>query len=121
MPYKLNIYQLVETEEALVYETLTEAQVERDNQELMQGDNVRVEIVVVPFVIRERGVSRMKKPNCIYCQHKEVCGMYNALWDAMLLMDNYDCLAKDYESELSYTLADNCNQFKRAKSEEVAG
>ncbi len=47
MPYRVNIYQLVETEEALVYETLTEAQVERDNQELMQGDNVRVEIAVV--------------------------------------------------------------------------
>ncbi len=117
MPYKLNIYQLVETEEELVYETLTEAQVERDNQELMQGDNVRVEIVVG----LSEGGSRMKKPNCIYCQHKEVCGMYNVLWDAMLLMDNYDCLAKDYEIELSYMFADNCNQFKRAKSEEVAG
>ncbi len=48
MAYKLNIYQLVETEEELVYETLEEAKVERDNQELMQGGNVKVEIVGVP-------------------------------------------------------------------------
>ncbi len=63
----------------------------------------------------------MKKPNCIYCQHKEVCGMYNALWDAMLLMDNYEHLAENYEDELSYMLADNCDQYKREKGEEVAG
>ncbi len=47
--------------------------------------------------------------------------MYNALWDAMLLMDNYEHLAENYEDELSYMLADNCDQYKREKGEEVAG
>ncbi len=52
------------------------------------------------------------RPNCIDCSHEEVCGIYNALWDAMLIMDKYEKLANNFELELSYMLADNCRQFK---------
>lgn len=44
MPYKVNIWQLVETEEELLYDTLEEAQAEKDQEETLFGEKVRVEI-----------------------------------------------------------------------------
>ncbi len=44
MPYKVNIYQLIEPDEETLYETMEEAQAEKDQEETLFGDNVKVEI-----------------------------------------------------------------------------
>jgi len=54
-----------------------------------------------------------EKPYCTKCIHKDVCGIYDALFEATVYMDKFDdYLAEGYEDELFYMLADNCNKYK---------
>jgi len=47
------------------------------------------------------------------CIHRDVCGPYDALFNATMKIDDYQVMVEDYEDELFYTLADNCRKFKR--------
>ncbi len=48
MPYQVKIYQLIEPDEETLYETMEEAQAEKDQAETLFGDSVKIEIEEVP-------------------------------------------------------------------------
>lgn len=51
--------------------------------------------------------------SCSYCTHITVCGIYDALVDATIKMDEFNQLDPDYEDSLYEVVAFNCNQFRK--------
>jgi len=55
----------------------------------------------------------VEKPYCSICIHHDICGMYDALFEATILIDKYEQTAVGYEDEMFYMLADNCRKYKK--------
>jgi hypothetical protein len=51
--------------------------------------------------------------SCKDCSHSRVCGLYDALWDTVVIICDYDQTDPELTDRLCETLAGNCKQFLR--------
>lgn len=50
--------------------------------------------------------------SCKNCNHSEVCGMYDAMWDAISDIDDYDDMQPGYRAEIFKVMANDCVQYQ---------
>jgi hypothetical protein len=49
--------------------------------------------------------------SCCFCDHRKVCALYDALFDAGVKIEDYGVTENGLDDKLFETLAGNCNQF----------
>ncbi len=52
-------------------------------------------------------------PICFDYSHRQVCGMYDTLWDAINLINEVGETQPAIDQELCEALAKNCRQYKK--------